>query len=142
MGAVSLDDIQVTPLKRIPTPGGDVMHAVKRTDSGFVGFGEAYFSWVDPGAVKAWKRHQRLTLNLVVPIGLVRFVFHVADCPGKFRVEEIGVDRYSRVTAPPGIWFGLQGLAAPQNLVLNVTDLPHDPAEVQRRSVSEIAFNW
>ena len=35
MGDVSLDDILVTPLKRIPTVGGDVLHALKKTDSGF-----------------------------------------------------------------------------------------------------------
>lgn len=142
MGAVSLSDIQVTPLKRIPTSGGDVMHAIKREDPGFVGFGEAYFSWVDAGAVKAWKLHQRMTLNLVVPVGVVRFVFHVADGSGEFRIEDLGGERYARLTVPPGIWFGFQGLAAPHNLVLNVTDLPHDPAEVLRRPASDISFDW
>ena len=43
MGDVSLDDILVTPLKRIPTVGGDVLHALKKTDAGFDGFGEIYF---------------------------------------------------------------------------------------------------
>ena len=55
MGVVSLDDILVTPLKRIPTVGGDVMHGLKKSDNGFNGFGEVYFSWVEQGAIKAWK---------------------------------------------------------------------------------------
>ena len=79
MGRVSLDDIIVTPLKRIPTDGGDVMHALKFSDNGFKGFGEVYFSWIEQGIIKAWKRHQRMTLNLVVPLGEVRFVFHIAE---------------------------------------------------------------
>ena len=76
MGVVSLTDILVTPLRRITTDGGDVMHALKKSDIGYNGFGEVYFSWVEQGAIKAWKCHQRMTLNLVVPVGEVHFVFH------------------------------------------------------------------
>ena len=111
MGTMSLGDILITPLARIPTMGGDVLHAMKQSDAGFAGFGEAYFSWVTAGAAKAWKCHTRMTMNVVVPVGHVRFVFHSNG--DKFRVEEIGVDRYARLTVPPGIWFGFQGLAVP-----------------------------
>ena len=76
MDVVSLGDIFVTPLKRIKTEGGDVMHALKKSDHRYNGFGEVYFSWVKQGAIKAWKCHQRMTLNLVVPMGEVRFIFH------------------------------------------------------------------
>jgi hypothetical protein len=44
---LSGDNIHVTPLKRITTEGGDVMHALKNSDTGFNGFGEVYFSWVE-----------------------------------------------------------------------------------------------
>lgn len=132
--------IILTPLSRITTPGGDVMHAMKRSDPGFTDFGEAYFSWIESGAVKAWKLHKRMTLNLVVPVGAVRFVFHQ---PGAgFRVEEIGAANYVRLTVPPGIWFGFQGRADGPSLLLNLADIPHDPDEVQRRSVTDIPYDW
>ena len=63
MGALILDQIIGTPLKRIPMPGGDVIHSLKNHDIGFNGFGEAYFSWIDYKAIKAWKCHQRMTLR-------------------------------------------------------------------------------
>lgn len=141
MGAIGLADVLVTPLARIPTAGGDVLHAMKQHDAGFADFGEAYFSWVDKGAVKAWKRHLRMTMNVVVPVGQVRFVFRVDDFDA-FRVEEIGVARYVRLTVPPGIWFGFQGLSGPQSLVLNMANLPHDPNEVQRLATSEMEYGW
>ncbi len=141
MGAVSLDDIIATPLARIPTSGGDVMHAMKSSDAGYAGFGEAYVSWIASGLIKAWKRHSRMTMNIVVPVGRVRFVFHL-DGAEAFRVEEIGVDRYVRLTVPPGIWFGFQGLAEPQSLVLNIASIPHDPNEVQRLALTGIAYDW
>jgi dTDP-4-dehydrorhamnose 3,5-epimerase len=141
MDAIAGPDILLTSLARIPASGGDVLHALKQQDPGFVKFGEAYFSCVEQGAVKAWKRHLRMTMNLVVPAGQVRFVFRENDAD-VFRVEDIGVDRYARITVPPGVWFGFQGLSAPQSLVLNIASLPHDPDEVQRVAVSEFKYAW
>ena len=141
MGAVTLEHIIITPLKRVPVPGGDVLHALKCTDVGFKNFGEAYFSIIEFGAVKAWKRHLRMTLNLVVPVGQVRFVFRLVG-DDEFRIEEIGVDRYARITVPPGVWFGFKGLAAPQSLVLNIANMPHDPNEVEGLAISAIKYDW
>lgn len=141
MGAVTLEDICLTPLARIQTEGGDVLHAMKNTDHGFKGFGEAYFSWVMQSSVKAWKRHLRMTMNLVVPVGSVRFVFmHNED--HSVREVTIGTDCYARLTVPPGIWFGFQGLAAPQSLVLNLANIIHDPDEVERLPASFLDYMW
>lgn len=140
MGAMSVRQIIVTPLKRIPVGGGDVLHAMKRSDPGFVDFGEAYFSQIEQGAVKAWKRHLRMTLNLVVPVGAVQFVF--VDDEGEMCEEMVGQDRYVRLTVPPGIWFGFKGMAAPYSLLLNMADIPHDPAEIERKDMGVFMFDW
>jgi len=142
MCIVSLDDILVTGLKRIPTVGGDVLHAIKVSDSGFKGFGEVYFSWIDQGAIKAWKCHQQMTLNLVVPLGDVRFVFFLNDQKNSFRTENIGAKRYVRLTIPPGIWFGFQGNASGSSLLMNLADMDHDPGEVLRIPVSGFNYDW
>lgn len=137
-------DILVLPQLRIETKGGDVLHAMKQGDAGYAGFGEAYFSLVSAGVVKAWKRHTRMTMNVVVPVGQVRFVFRWVNEDGvdEFRVEEIGVNRYERITVPPGIWFGFQGLHRLQSLVLNIASIPHDPNEVERLAQSDINYVW
>ena len=141
MGAISLADISLTPLARIPTKGGDVLHGIKLTEQSYAGFGEAYFSWVDIHAIKAWKRHLKMTMNVIVPFGQTRFVFRL---PGDdvYRVEDIGVERYARITVPPGIWFGFKGLSSPQSLVLNVASIAHDPTEVERVSIGEFKYDW
>ena len=141
MGPINLGDILLTPLSSIETPGGDVLHAMKHYDVGYSGFGEAYFSWVTAGAVKGWKRHHRMTMNLVVPVGRVRFVFSL-DGGAIFRVEEIGVGHYARLTVPPGIWFSFQGLASQPSLLLNIASIPHDPDEAERLALSEISYDW
>ena len=138
---MSLDDILITPLKRIPAEGGEVMHAIKSRDLGFNGFGEAYFSWVESGAIKAWKKHLKMKMNLVVPIGDVRFVF-CESAHSSCREEKIGAGYYARLTVPPRIWFGFQGISDKPSLVLNLANLSHDPEELERKSLSEIKFNW
>lgn len=140
MVAMSVRQIIVTPLQRVPVVGGDVLHAMKRSDPGFVDFGEAYFSQIEQGAVKAWKRHLRMTLNLVVPAGAVQFVF--VDDESVMREEVVGQDRYVRLTVPPGIWFAFKGLGAPSSLLLNVADIPHDPSEIERKDMTAFVFDW
>jgi len=144
VGAIKLSDILVTPLKRIETDGGDVLHALKQDDIGYVDFGEAYFSLVTRGAVKAWKRHKRMTMNIVVPMGWVRFVFRSEHENGvdECRIEEIGADRYARITVPPGVWFGFQGLSYSQSIILNIANITHDPNEVERLQISDINYVW
>jgi dTDP-4-dehydrorhamnose 3,5-epimerase len=130
----------VTSLKRIALTGGDVLHGIKCSDPEFVGFGEAYFSQIEKDAVKAWKRHLRMTLNLVVPVGAVQFVF--IDDEGRKREEVVGLHRYVRLTVPPGLWFGFRGLAAPYSLLMNIADIAHDPDEIERKEPSEMQFSW
>ena len=142
MDKVSLDDIRVTTLEQIPTVGGNVMHALKKSDIGFNGFGEVYFSWIENRSIKAWKSHRLMTLNLAVPVGEVNFVFHSTKEEKSFRSENIGDERYVRLTVPPGIWFGFQGKASGSSLIMNVADIEHGPEEVLHKSESEIDYNW
>ena len=71
-----INGVLITPLKIIETSGGNVLHSLKDTDSGFNGFGEAYFSEIEPKAIKAWKLHKKMTLNISVPIGKIKFVLY------------------------------------------------------------------
>ena len=136
----SLNDILTTSIKVMPVAGGNVMRGMRETDVGFVGFGEAYFSYIKPKKIKAWKKHSKMTLNLIVPHGNVMFVF--MDDKSQFRKETIGDTKKIRLSVPPGLWFGLQGLKAPYSLLMNVADIPHEPSEVERRNIDEVNFDW
>lgn len=138
----NLNNIVITQLSTFDVDGGRVMHGIKKNDMGYVGLGEVYFSYIDPKAVKAWKKHNRMTLNLVVPLGKVRFVFCDPLSDGHCRVEDIGEGNYVRLTVPPGIWFGFQGISLQPSLVTNIADLQHDPAEVERKAVSSFDYQW
>jgi dTDP-4-dehydrorhamnose 3,5-epimerase len=140
-----MDGVTLTPLRRIAVPRGDVFHAIKAGDPGYAGFGEAYFSTIEFGAIKGWKRHNRMTMNLVVPAGSVEFVIandRVRDAP-EFQAVTLSPasdESYVRLTVPPGHWVAFRGRAEGLNLVLNFASILHDPQEADNRPID--AFNW
>lgn len=143
-----IEGVTLTPLKIIPGESGDVMHALKSTDTSFSGFGEAYFSTVKKGAVKAWKRHHRMILNLIVPCGRILFVLwdNRPDSPTKesFFEIELSKNNYQLLTVPPMVWMSFMGLEDGPNILLNVANIPHDPAEADKIDAHNdlINYNW
>lgn len=143
-----IEGVFLTPLRIIPGENGDILHAIKVTDPTFAGFGEAYFSTVNKGAVKAWKRHRMMTLNLVVPVGEIKFVMYddrqESSTCGKISEITLSRSNYQRLTIPLMIWMGFKGLGKGLNMLLNVTNIPHDPDEADRQDAFEndIGYNW
>ena len=137
-------NIQLTELARISTVGGDVLRGLSCSEQSYLGFGEAYFSWVNSGTIKAWKRHKKMTMNIVVPVGLVRFVFCYIQGRKVLQKKEavIGQENYARLTVPPGIWFGFMGVSQTSSLILNIADIPHDPNEVEHIAFDKLNYRW
>ncbi|MCQ2332611.1 MAG: WxcM-like domain-containing protein [Paludibacteraceae bacterium] len=128
-----MDGVKVTPLKRIATGKGDVLHAMKATDEGYCGFGEVYFSEVYSGQKKGWKRHNRMTLNLVVVKGAIRFII-VNDKTNEREEVVLSPDgNYARLTVAPGLWMAFEGVAEGVSLLMDLIPEPHDPEESDRR---------
>lgn len=146
MGAVAIEGIVLTPLKSMYQPKGDVFHAMKKSDPGFNGFGEAYFSTVNCGDVKGWKKHLRMTMNLVVPVGEIRFVIYddrnESPTKGSFFDVCLSKQNYQRLTVPPGVWVGFKGLGNELNLLLNIANMVHDPDESENITLDSIQYEW
>ncbi len=114
----------------------------------FEAFGEIYFSCVFPGAIKAWHRHKRMTLNYAVPLGEIRFVLYddrpYSPTRGEVQEMVLGPDTYCLVTVPPMIWNGFRGMGSETSIVANCATIPHDPDEIVRRDPmdSTIPYDW
>jgi dTDP-4-dehydrorhamnose 3,5-epimerase len=131
-----MDGVTLTPLKQITHPKGDIFHAMKASDDGFFGFGEAYFSTVNQGEVKGWKKHTEMTLNLVVATGEVEFIVHDNN---SFYSVRLSKNNYQRLTVGPGLWLAFKGLSV-ENMLLNLASIEHNPSESE--SVDLCAFNY
>ena len=139
-----IKDVLINKLKVFDTPGGNVMHAMKLTSKGYEGFGEAYFSQIEKDAVKAWKRHKEMTLNLIVPVGEIRFILFDDRVSENAQFQEVIISKknYCRLTIPPMIWMGFQGLSDGRSVLLNIANIEHNADEADKKNIEEIKFNW
>lgn len=143
-----IEGVLITPLKQFLDNRGKVMHMLRATDPHFTAFGEIYFSTVYPGAVKAWHLHKEKTINLAVPMGVIKLVMYDArpGSPTEGRIHEIfvGPDNYQLVTIPREVWYGFQGVGIDTAIVANCATLAHDPLEAQRKDPSsgDIPYTW
>lgn len=131
-----INGVVVQELKKIVDEKGKVMHMLRVDSPLFTKFGEVYFSSVNGGAIKAWKRHRIMTQHIAVPIGKIRLAIYddrkSSSTCGQLDTIEIGEDNYSLVKIPPLLWYGFKGTSAYAALIVNCTDFPHDPAETER----------
>ena len=135
-----MDGIILTPLNQIHHPKGDIYHAMKKSDDGFDGFGEAYFSTVHKNDIKGWKKHRDMTLNLLVPIGEIKFVVYNEDLKEFFSVK-ISQNNYQRLTIKPNLWLAFKGIDE-NSMLLNIASIEHDPNESENMELTSIQYEW
>jgi len=143
-----IEGVIVTDLKIIGDEKGSVMHMLRCDDPVFEIFGEIYFSKILPGAVRPWKMHKKMTLNLAAPSGKVRLVLY--DSRKSSKTRGVGAQiilsekNYKLVTVPPRIWFGFEAIGGKAALLANCATLPHEASEVERldSSSSKIPYQW
>lgn len=143
-----IEGVSLHPLRQIAVPKGDLWHAFKMTDEGFVGFGEAYFTQVKPHEVKGWKRHNRYVLNLVVAVGAVKFVIYddreESKTKGKFQEVILSpASNYQRLTVAPGLWMAFAGVDDSQtSMLMDLIPEVHAPEESDRKELDEIKYDF
>lgn len=136
-----IEGVVVTPLKIIPVDQGNVLHAMRRSDPEFLTFGEAYFSEVKEGAIKGWKKHRQMILNLIVVVGKIRLVVFDDRLESDTRGDYFDIvlspsDNYSRLTIYPELWVAFEGIGVGSNLLLNLASIEHDPTEAENIPVA------
>ena len=121
---------------------GDVFRCINKNSRGFNSFGEAYVSLINYKQIKGWKKHTKMTMNLVVPIGKVKFVFF-NDKKKVFQKIIIGANCYKRISVPPNIWFAFQGMSKNANLIINFSDIiVKKVKDVRSIDLNQINYKW
>jgi dTDP-4-dehydrorhamnose 3,5-epimerase len=140
-----IEGIEVTNLKIVPNDKGEIYHGLKSSDICFNGFGEAYFTTINKGFVKGWKKHNSMISNLLVPTGIIRLVFYDdrinSSTKNNANIFELSNLNYKRITVNPGIWFAFEGLGE-FNLLLNISNIVHDPNESDNIALDNSSFNY
>ena len=143
-----IEGVIVQPLKVISDERGSVMHMIRKDSSLYREFGEIYFSSVNPGVIKGWKKHLKMTQHYAVPVGNIKLVLYderaESNTYGKIQEVRMGEDNYCLVKIPPGIWYAFSPEGGKKSLIANCTDIPHDPGETISVSIAKnkIPYKW
>ena len=141
-----IDGIQITPLKILKNPSGDVMRGIRSDENQFEGFGEVYFSKILSDKIKGWKYHKEMTMNLIVISGEVKFVLFDdrknSNTKSQFDEYILSCNKYSRLTIPPKVWIAFKGLSLGESIIMNFSNILHDDQEVVTKEINELSYNW
>ena len=145
MDKINIEGVILTPLKKIYHPKGDIFHGMKKSDKGYVGFGEVYFSTIKNGVIKGWSKHKKMCMNLLVPFGKVVFIIYDDRQKSRSRGNslkiELSPDNYQRLTIPPGLCYAFKGKSSGTNLIMDLADIEHDPDEIERLNLDKIDYD-
>ena len=134
------DKVILIPIKKIKVEGGDIIKNIKVGDLGYKNFRETYYSFINFGKKKGWKKHKEMTLNLTCPFGEVKFVF--SEDLENFETITLNDENLLRMTILPGIWVAFEGLNKPFSIVNNVADMIHNEDEIERKNLNEVNYSW
>ena len=125
-------------LEVINVYGGNVLKGIDIRDESYLGFGEMYFSEINFGIIKGWKKHTEMTLNLIVAVGKIQFAIYNNK---SFFSVILSKDNYQRLTVAPGLWVAFKGLSV-ENITLNLSNIEHDPNESINIDIDSFHFDW
>ena len=119
---------------------GDVFRCINKNSRGFNSFGEAYVSLINYKQIKGWKKHTKMTLNIVVISGEIEFVIY-DDSTNKLKNLKLSLKNYQRLTIKPGLWMAFRGLDD-NCILLNIASIEHLPEEAESISIEKINYDW
>jgi dTDP-4-dehydrorhamnose 3,5-epimerase len=143
-----IDGIKKFPLQKFVDQRGFVLKMLSRKDPYFKGFGEVYFSKINPGAIKAWHIHKKNILNYTVVWGNIKLVAvdlrKNSKTNGEINEIFIGDDNPYLVQIPPRIANGFMSLGNKGAIVANCLNSPHYDNEMERINPFDkrIKYDW
>jgi dTDP-4-dehydrorhamnose 3,5-epimerase len=122
-----LSGVQVKEVRNVTGEGKALTEIFRRDwelDAGHVD--QVFQVVLEPGRVSAWHTHQWTTDRLFVSRGLIKVALYDArkssDTCGRINEFRCGVARPALIIVPPGVWHGVQNLAAEPACLINLVD--------------------
>ena len=133
-----MDKIKFKKLKITKLKNGNIFHIFKNSKS-IKKINEIYCSQIKFNKIKAWKKHKKVNLKLVVPIGKVKFVMYNKK---NFYSAVVGEKKFGILTIPSGYWYGFKGENKHKSLIISFIDHKFSESETERKELKSIKYNW
>ena len=144
----NIEGIKIIKKKVISDNRGKIMHMLRSDDKNFKKFGEIYSSQANPGKIKAWHIHKKMTLNNVVISGNAKLVvYDIREQSKTYKLINeffIGDDNYKLIQIPPGLANGYKAYGDKQCILANCSTHPHEKKEILYidPNNNSIPYNW
>jgi len=124
-----INGVSVRELMVFENELGGVKHMLKKQWPEFKDFGEIYFSIINSGVIKGWKKHDNTTLNYTVPVGNIRVVIFdpnkKSSTYSKVQEIELGERNHVLLTIPPNVWYSFGSLNNEKAIICNLINIEH-----------------
>lgn len=141
METSSIKFLKINSSKRINNSKGDLIKFINKKSKTYSGFGEIYFTFINYNKIKAWKLHTKMTMQLIVPIGEVKFVFFDEKF-NKYKEVILSETNVKVLTVPPNILFGFKGIKKGKSLLANLSNIVYDDKEVINYPIKYLKYDW
>lgn len=132
--------VKIKQLHDLMNDQGGVQHMLRADDPEFFcGFGEIYFSIINPAVIKGWHTHHVQVSVLSCVSGRVQLAVHR---DGETAGIDLGDGQRKLVLIPPGVTYGWKNLGETPAIIANCASRPHDPAESTKMPLESIPFRW
>ena len=135
-----MSDIKIRQLSIIGNNKGDVLKGFLKSENRDIDIKEVYFSEINPNEIKAWKKHKKMTSNLIAVKGEIKIVIQKKD--KSFITEIISKKNYKMVSIPPNFWFGFKCTGSEVGMLVNISNEEHDDLESDQLDIEKIVFDW
>tara|TARA_B110000977_G_C11074353_1_gene490633 strand:- start:1204 stop:1620 length:417 start_codon:yes stop_codon:yes gene_type:complete len=113
-------------------PKGDVYKILSNKSKIYKGFGELYITTLNKDSSKGWNYHKRMTLNLFVIKGKVRFFLKKNNELVKKTLSE---NKNDILTIKPKVWVKIVNLAGEKSKIINFANLKHNQNEIIKKEI-------
>ena len=132
-----IEGVLKTKLRTIQIETDYLRDIIKKNQLKNKKFGEIYISTISYKKIRAWKKQIKITQNLVVPHGKVKITL-VDDRKNsktykKKQIVTLTENPYFRLTIPPNIWYGFEGISRNFSMIVAVTDYLFNEKDVIRK---------
>ena len=142
---INFEGLFIEKLNIISDNRGSVLKFISKDSKGYKKFGECYISEIKPGVIKAWKLHKIQTQNMAILDGKIKLNLYdlrknSESYKENFSLEVGRPNNYFRITIPPGILYGFKCISKNKAIIINCTDIEHDPKETKNIGLEEYLF--
>ena len=135
------NQFKIINLKKIKNLKGNIQLIKKYKKNSLKNISEIYSLWINKNQIKGWNFHKKMTVNLIILVGKVKFVIYNPK-NYSFKSYIINEKKPQMIVIPPKRYFGIKNLYKSKSLLLNIANLKHNKNEYTKTPLNKIKYSW